>query len=662
MKYTQLGPVCRICWHEGILIAQFENPPVNAISAAVREAIVAVVEESASRECRALVFCAKGRGFFSGADIREFNQPQERDLPATLAVVDSCQAPILCLLHGSVLGGGLEVALRCDYRLAHHQARFGFPEVNLGLIPGAGGTQLLPRLLSADAAAEMLCGGKPIDAAAAQACGLIDGMLPSDLDDGEAWLAWAIGQIEDGGIALAKNRLRDKDVVDWDDGALEAYRIKMEKRARGQQSPLRAFEALEAALRGGIDDGLAREREIFLGCKSSDQSVALRHIFFAEKESSKLGLDPDQGGGALANCAVVGCGTMGAGIGAALLQTASRIVLIDASADTLERARNTVLSRLEKMRARRQLSPERCQDAEGNLVTTDDFGALADADLVIEAVFEDLSVKQEVIAKIAERASAEAILATNTSYIDPNRIFDGVPGLHRCLGLHFFSPADVMKLLEVVRLDQTDAATMAAAAALAKGLRKIAVLAKPGFGFIANRSYMAYGRAVQELLLAGNAPEQIDKAMTGFGMALGPLAVLDMSGIDIGHNGRKHNPEPPKDPGFYLPAATLFERGELGRKSGVGFYRYQEDGRACGHNEAALAVFAEKARELGIEQTPRSGEQIVSHVMATLVEECQRLVDSGVCSRPSDMDVVWVNGYGFPRWRGGPMHWQGAQG
>ena len=711
MSIIKPSPVCRARLNAGVLTVIFDNPPVNAISAEVRAAVADAIDAANANNVRAVVFCARGRTFFSGADIREFDRPaQGADLPATLAKMDACPAVLIAVMHGTVFGGGLEFALRCDIRLAYRDCRFGFPEVNLGLIPGAGGTQLLPRLIEAEAAIDIICGGRPIDDTVACDRGLVDRLLPHRGNDVDDWCDWIADEIEFDKLALNKRRLVEQAAPSMAQGDIERLRERIGAKARGQHSPVRAFAAITDGLSAGsIEAGLKNERAVFLECKASEQSKALRHIFFAEKSSAKLqsaelgvavsGIkqqsdesgvaasganlaaesganlaaaesgvarasdDMKSGDGKSARvqaapfsrCAVVGCGTMGAGIGAALLRAADSIVLIDAGEDTLARAHQTVLGRLDKMRQRGQVSEQRCQELRQGIECSTDVAAAAGADMVIEAVFEDKAIKREVFARLAAVTGTDTILATNTSYIDPNEIFAGISGAHRCVGLHFFSPADVMKLLEIVVLAQTDARTLATVAALAKKTGKTAVFARPGFGFAANSSYMAYGRAVQDLLLAGNTPTQIDEALIGFGMAMGPLAVLDMSGIDIGHRGRQHNPCPPDDPGFYLPASMLVERGELGRKSGAGFYRYA-NGKPTGINVEALQAYTARARELGIEHRPRNATEIVKAVMGALTQECQRLVSTGVCQRAEDMDVIWVNGYGFPRWRGGPMY------
>lgn len=698
MSIIKPTPVCRARLNAGVLTVVFDNPPVNAISAEVRAAVADVIDVATANNVRAVVFCARGRTFFSGADIREFDRPaQGADLPTTLAKMDACPAVLIAVMHGTVFGGGLEFALRCDIRLAYRDCRFAFPEVNLGLIPGAGGTQLLPRLIEVEAAIDLISGGRPVDCTVACDSGLVDRLLPHRSVDVDDWCDWIADEIEFDKLALNKRRLVELAAPTMAPDNIERLRKSIGAKARGQHSPMRAFAAITDGLgAGSVEAGLKNERAVFLECKASAQSKALRHIFFAEKSSAKLNSpessvvvkSTDLSAGVKAQephasaktadstvgvqssasrsdraqaapfsrCAVVGCGTMGAGIGAALLRAADSIVLIDAGEDTLARAHQTVLGRLDKMRQRGQVSEQRCQELRQGIECSTDIAAAAGADMVIEAVFEDKAVKRDVFARLADVTGADTILATNTSYIDPNEIFAGVPGAHRCVGLHFFSPADVMKLLEIVVLGQTDTRTLATAAALAKKTGKTAVFARPAFGFAANSSYMAYGRAVQDLLLAGNTPTQIDEAMTGFGMAMGPLAVLDMSGIDIGHRGRQHNPYPPDDAGFYLPASILVERGELGRKSDAGFYRYA-NGKPTGVNEEALQAYTARARALGIEHCPRSADEIVTAVMGALTQECQRLVSTGVCQRPEDMDVIWVNGYGFPRWRGGPMYW-----
>ena len=652
------SPVAKARIDRQILLVEFDHPPVNAINHAVRQAIVDSLAYAQAEQARAIIYYAVGRTFFSGADIREFaQQKQDLDLPTTLAQMDQCSIPMLCLLHGSVFGGGLEFALRCDSRLAHGASRLAFPEVNLGLIPGAGGTQLLPRVIGVDASIDMICRGKTIDCAKAKEWGLIDGQIPEKDLNPQVWLEYAIEQILQGNLATTKDRLRDRAAPDLDDQQQENWQREIVRQARGKESPVRALEAIFAGLALPIDEGLSREREIFQACKISKQSKALRYIFFAEKESAKLAATPlpRTTGSDLLSCAVVGCGTMGAGIASALARCGLKVLLVDSQQQTLDRAQQKIAASLDKACQRGQISSTDCQAAKENIRCSEDFADLRDAQLVIEAVFEDKKIKQEVFQEIDRHVSAQTLLASNTSYIDPREIFAGISRPERQLGLHFFSPADIMKLLEIVVLPETDVAVLAQVMALAKKMAKVVVFAKPEFGFVANRTYMAYGQAGQQLLLAGNTPEQIDTAMTDFGMAMGPLAVLDLSGIDIGHHGRAHNPNPSQDPGFFLPAKILFERQELGRKSGIGFYRYEND-KLAGVNQAGLEAIWAAGQKLGIDQSPASADAIVQSLIGAIYREGLDLVERQVCQRQSDIDVVWVNGYGFPRWRGGPSY------
>ncbi len=653
VSYTREGAI-------GLI--RIDNPPVNATSQAVRaglDAALAAFADDAAAQA-AVIYCA-GRTFVAGADIREFGKPpQEPHLPDVIARIEASPKPVVAALHGTVLGGGLEVALGAHYRVALPGTRLGLPEVTLGLMPGAGGTQRLPRLTGTEAAVEIITSARQVGAEEARTLGIIDAL--GEGEPREAGIALARALLAEGkgarptGALPAPAPLSDSALADWQKRLARAH--------PGDVARPEALAAVQEAATLSLPEGLASERARFLRLMQTPQRAALIHAFFAEREVAR---QPDLDGvepRALDRIGVIGGGTMGAGIAVACLLAGLDVTLVERDAEAAGKARDTVAGLLSGSVKRGKLAPAR-RDA---LLTdafraVDNYEALAEADLVIEAVFEKLEVKREVFSRLDALCRPGAVLATNTSYLDVNEIagFTSRPG--DVVGLHFFSPAHVMRLLEIVEGAKTAPDVMATAFALARRLKKIGVRAGVCDGFIGNRLLQAYRSAADHMVLDGASPFQVDKALTDFGFAMGPYQTSDLAGLDIGFFNRQRKAAT-RDPRERVPvfADRLYELGRLGRKSARGYYIYDDStprGRPDPEMEAMLAGIR---ADLGITPRAFTDAEIVARYMAAMVNEAARIVEEGIARRPLDVDVTLLNGYGFPRLQGGPMHWADAYG
>ncbi len=630
-----------------------DNPPVNALSHAVRQGIVdTLASASEDQEIAALVLICRGRTFIAGADIREFGKPlKDPWLPDVLARLEAMEKPTVAALHGTVLGGGLETAMCCHYRLAAPGTKLGLPEVKLGLLPGAGGTQRLPRLIGAARALGMMTGGNPIDAGTAQDWGLVDRLATGDLL--EAAIAYAEELIDAG---AGPRRTGDLAVAAVSDDFFADFRAGIARKARGYQSPWRIVDCVEAAVSRPLEEGLAEERRLFLQCRDSSQSTAMRHLFFAERAVARIPDVPrETPTRPIKRVGVIGAGTMGVGIALACLDAGLEVRLLDLDRGTLDRGRDRIADGLQKALAKGRIDPDELERRLGQLSPTDDYDGLADVDLVIEAVFESMSVKEEVFARLDSVCRPGAILATNTSTLDVDRIAAATSRPEDVIGLHFFSPANIMKLLEIVRGAETSIDVIASSTAFAKMLRKIGVVVGNCFGFVGNRMLYGYGRENQLLLLEGAAPEYIDQTLFDWGMAMGPNAVGDLAGLDVGYKVRQERTDLPDDPRYYRVADVLAGMGRFGQKTGRGMYLYEEGSRVPIPDPEVRDIIAGEAATLGIEQRDIRQDEIVERCIYALVVEGARILEEGMAMRAGDIDVVWANGYGFPRYRGGPM-------
>lgn len=618
----------------GLII--IDNPPVNAGSAAVRRGIVdAAARLAADPALKAGILIGAGKTFISGSDIREFGKPIQPPLvPDVIAAIEACPKPIVAAISGAALGGGYEIALACDARVALASAVVGLPETRLGLIPGAGGTQRLPRLIGLEAAIDIVCSGRRVPAGEALKLGMIDAIV-DDLREGAGAYALKL---------RAKSRLRERDTPPIGDDALAAARTKALKSARGLASVGHALRALELAKSLPIDEALRQERAIFDEIRVGEEASALRHLFFAERSAAKIA-----GGNASARAinvvAVIGAGTMGAAIALAAAQSGYEVVLIDAAAEAIERAR-TFLAR-----------EDRTGEAARRIRMEDDLAQIAGADLVIEAIIEDMQAKQTLLAKVAATAP-RAILASNTSYLDLDQIAAATGRAGDVVGLHFFNPAHRMKLLEVVQGVATADDVLASALGVGRKLGKISVIARVGEGFIGNRIYNAYRRHCEFLVEDGAAPEEVDAALRDFGFAMGPFAVGDFSGLDIAWRMRQRLAAT-RDPRerYVAIADRLCEAGRLGRKTGAGWYVYDAAAPNGRPDPVVMNIIEACAREAGVVRRPVSREEIIARALGAIINEACLTLQDGVARRPADIDLVLVHGYGFPASKGGPLFW-----
>ena len=639
-----------------VLLVTIDHPPINATSHAVREGLVSAIDELCSGpDLAAAVLIGAGSTFIAGADVREFGRPaQDPSLPTVIAAIEACPKPVVAALHGAALGGGLEVALACDARIALKGTSLGLPEVTLGVVPGAGGTQRLPRRVGLVRSIEMIGRGERITADEGLALRLLDAVVADDLQAQAIALATRL----DG----RKCRIRDEAVSPADEQAVEQAAKAVAKAGKQRPAVIAAIDLVRDAARLPFDAGLAKERACFLDLRDSTEAAALRHQFFAEREATRLPRRLDAAPRPVKTIAVIGAGTMGSGIAIAALDAGFAVILFEQEETALQRGRERVAEHYRQRVAAGKLAAERASAAEAALSTSMAWASLASADLVIEAVFEDLAVKQEVFRRIDAHARPGAVLATNTSYLDVDAIAQATARPQDVLGLHFFSPAHVMKLLEVVRGAQTSPDVLATGNALGKALRKMPVLCGNRFGFIGNRIYNAYRTQCEFMLEDGSWPEDVDSALEGFGFAMGPFAVADLSGLDIAWRMRRARAATRDARERYVPVLDrLCERGRLGRKSGRGYYVYSDDdggGKPIRAADAEVrAVIEQASADRGIARRPLPPDEIVRRALLAMVNEAALLLAEGVAQRAGDIDVVLVQGYGFPRWQGGPVFW-----
>jgi 3-hydroxyacyl-CoA dehydrogenase len=653
-------PVVQYQLDQGIAVIRIDNPPVNALSQGVRAGIMDALAAAQRDRAAAVLLLCSGRTFIAGADITEFGKPpQPPSLPEVIAAIEAQPVPVVAALHGNALGGGLEVALAAHYRCALAATRLGLPEVNLGLLPGAGGTQRLPRLIGVQPALEMMLSGKPVTAGRAQELGLVDAIIEGELETAAMTFTTELLQRGKGPRPTGEMAIPEVPGADF----FDSERKRVAARMRGQIAPGFIIDLVEAATRLPIGEGQALERERFVECRNSPQSAALRHVFFAERATGKVpGIPAGTQAKPIASVAVIGAGTMGGGIAMNFAQAGIPVVLVETGSDALERGLALVRKNYETSVKRGRFSARQVEDFLGRISGTTEYRDIATVDAVIEAVFENMAVKKEVFAKLDAVCKPDCILATNTSYLDINEIAAATSRPGQVIGAHFFSPANVMKLLEVVRADQTAEEVIVTFMQLAKTIGKIPVLVGVCHGFVGNRMLKGYARQAQLLLLEGATPEQVDSTMQDWGMAMGPLAVGDLAGLDIGYRSRR---DQGMESGSQMESAlpdTLVEMDRLGQKSGAGYYRYDPDTRQRQADPEVEALIESIAQKWGITRRRIGEQEIIDRLVLALVNEGAAIVDEGIASRPGDVDVVYLNGYGFPRWRGGPLHYADSLG
>ena len=641
-----------------IAVLKANNPPVNALGMDVRAGLIAGVERAEAEGARAILIYGGGRTYFAGADIREFGKPPTKPyLPDVCNRIEASPLLVVSSMHGTALGGGLEIAISTHYRIAVPSARMGLPEVHLGLIPGATGTQRLPRLVGVEKSLDIMTTGRQINAQQALELGVIDRIAEGEPRD--IGLAYAQELLDAGAPRRAVSEMPAPAPIDFD----AAYDATL-ARSRGQISPAYCVRAVKAACDLPFAEGVAAERALFHELMETDQRQGMIHAFFSERAVSKLpeleGVEPRD----LNSIGVIGGGTMGSGIATACLLSGLNVVLLEMTPEAAEAARGRIEGNLGGAVKRGKLSQDRYDAITGKALSfSTEYAALSDVDLVIEAVFEEMGVKKQVFTQLDAVCKPGAVLASNTSYLDIDEIAACTSRPRDVIGLHFFSPAHVMKLLEVVVADATAPDVVATGFALGKKLGKVSVRAGVCDGFIGNRILKTYRTCADHLVLDGASPYQIDKAMTGFGFAMGPFAVADLAGLDIGWATRKRL-APTRDPSERVPTYPdkLCEDGHFGQKTGKGYYDYAGGKRGAVPNPQVMELIEAEREELGV--TPRvfTDEEIVRRYMASMVNEAAKVVGEGIARRPLDVDMTLLFGYGFPRYNGGPLKWADMQG
>lgn len=651
-----MSEVVNVSMQGDIAVVTVDSPPVNTLSRDVRAGLKAAFESlRGNAAVKGIVLACAGKTFLSGGDMREFETGvQEPGYHEVLRLIEDSAVPVVAALYGTVMGGGVETAIACHYRVAQQGTKLGLPEITLGIIPGAGGTQRMPRLVGLEPALDMMLSGKPLSAADAVKVSLVDTAVEGDVT--AAAVAYARELVAAG---KGPRRTREMPVAGADRAGeiLSARRAQFGRTFRNRNSPNVLLDAVQAAVDLPFDEGIARERELSNQVERAVEGRAYRHLFFAERELRRIpGLPADVKSRKIARVGIVGAGTMGGGISMCFANAGIPVAIVDAKQEALDRGLATIRKNYERSVSRGSLKPEQMESRLALISPSLDYAALGDADLVIEAVFENMALKKEIFGKLDAVAKAGAILGTNTSTLDIDEIAAVTKRPQDVIGLHFFSPANVMRLLEIVQCAKTAPDVVMTALDVAKTIRKVGVVAKVCYGFIGNRMMDPYGREAERCVLEGAMPEEVDGALEDFGMAMGILAVYDMAGIDIGHLTRVARAHLlPKDPTFYRPTALLTERGWLGQKSGRGYYRYDGADRKRTPDPEAIAMFAEEAKRLGVPQRKPSRQEIQERCLYAMINEGALLLEEGIAIRASDIDIVYTSGYGFPGYRGGPM-------
>ncbi len=632
-------------------IINIDYPPVNALSQSVRQGLVdGIVQFEQDESIDAIIIRCEKRTFIAGADIKEFAQaPLEPHLPDVVNRIEASKKPVIASLFGTSLGGGFEVALACHFRVALESAKVGLPEVNLGLIPGAGGTQRLPRIVGITKALQMITSGKHYSVKDFSKSKLFDQFFSANENLNESTIKFVKNRLTNDSLKISRvgEQTMIDDVDDW-----QQTLDKIRKRSRGKDAPNVAARILLDTRSQTILDGMAVERKEFIKLKESEQSEALRFAFAAERQASKTDFNANPL--PIKSVGVIGGGTMGSGIATAFLSAGFNIILIEQNEPALTLGKQRIESNFSANVKRDRMTQTQIEGYLDSLTTSVDYQSLSHCDLVIEAVFENMEVKKTIFKQFDQVCKSDCILATNTSYLDIDEIASAVRDPSRVIGMHFFSPANIMKLLEVVQAKASSEQALVTAMSIAKKLNKISVLVGVCFGFAGNRMYTRYGREVQQMLLEGASVSQVDNALTNWGMAMGPLAVADMSGLDIGYHARSSQPFPEYDKGYFKPAELMYLKKRYGRKTGAGYYQYNDVGKAIS-DPMVDELIAKEAKQLAIAPIEFCDELIVNRALYALISEGLQLLADGIVKRASDIDVIWLHGYGFPRHKGGPM-------
>jgi 3-hydroxyacyl-CoA dehydrogenase len=646
---------------DGIGVITIDNPPVNALSPGVPEGIVENVERgNADPSIKAMVLIGAGRSFIAGADIRQFGTRRPPSVPGrrTHEVLDASAKPVVAAIHGYALGGGLEIALASHYRIAVPSAKVGLPEVLIGILPGSGGTQRLPRLIGPKVAMEMIVSGRHVPAEEAKGLGIIDELVPQGSDLKAASIAMARRVADTRPLPRIRDRHEKLEEAKADPGIFDAMRKSIARRARNQKAPYHCIAAVEAACSMPFDEGTQRERELFDELENSAEARALRYAFFAEREVAKLPDIPRETAlRPIETAAIVGAGTMGGGIAMSFAEFGFPVKLLEVSQEALDRGLARIRSNYETSVRRGSLTEAEMERRLKLIQPVKSYDDIAQCDVVIEAVFERIPVKEEVFKRLDEVMKPGALLYTNTSGIDIDIMANATKRPQDVTGTHFFAPANVMKLFEVVKGTKSAPDTLATGMALGRKIGKISAMAGNGDGFVANRSRGPFGTEMNIMVEEGALPEQVDKVMVDFGYPIGPFATADLSGLDIGYDSRQRRAA--ENPNYRkMPIADMIvEAGRLGQKTGAGWFRYEKGDRTPHPDPELARMIKEKAAELGIPQRSFSDEEILHRLLFASVNEACKILEEGKAYRASDIDVMWLNGFGFPRYRGGLMYW-----
>jgi 3-hydroxyacyl-CoA dehydrogenase len=640
--------------HGDVLIVTSNNPPVNALGAAVREGLVKAIEEADGDDAvKAVVIICQGQTFFAGADITEFGKPMQLPmLPTVVDIIENCTKPVVAAIHGTAFGGGLEVALASHYRVAVPSAKLGVPEVKLGLLPGAGGTQRLPRVAGVAKALEMAATGNPIGAKEAYEIGLVDRLIEGDLEQHACAFAEEVREVR----PIPKSSERDEKLAEAraNPAIFDEFRKANARKFKGFDAPESNVKAIEAAVAKPYAEGVLDERRLFMELMTGTQARAQQYFFFAERKAAKIdGLPEDTKPRDIRRVGVIGAGTMGGGISMNFLSAGVPVTIVEMEQAALDRGTGVMRKNYEATAAKGRMTADQVEAAMGALKPTLALEDLADCDLIIEAVFENMDVKKEIFGKLDKIAKAGAILASNTSYLNIDEIAASTSRPQDVLGLHFFSPANVMKLLEVVRGAKTAPDVLVTAMQLAKRIKKVAVVAGVCHGFIGNRMLMPRQVEAMKLLLEGATPQQIDKVHVEFGMPMGPFQMSDLAGVDIGWHRDPTRIENIRD--------ALAAEGRWGQKKGAGFYDYDEK-RTPSPSPRVAEIIEDFRNKTNTPQHEIADQEIVERTLYSMVNEGAKILEEGMAQRASDIDVVWVYGYGWPVYRGGPMFWAGSEG
>ena len=642
-----------------VFILTINNPPVNAFGPGVPEGLKAGLDAAAADDSvKAVVIIGGGRTFVAGADIKGFGLPREQapDLRGTVAKLDAFEKPTVAAIHGTALGGGLELALGCTYRVAVEGAQLGLPEVKLGVLPGAGGTQRLPRVVGAQKALEMMLSGNPIKAPAAKELGLVDEIVDGDL------LAGAVAFARAHADARPLPRVSERSVEGGSPEVFAAAREGLKKTHRGQHSPSHIVDLAEMAATKPFQEGWDAEADRFVDSLNSPQSRGLRHIFFAEREAGKIrGLSKDTPTTEIKSAGIIGAGTMGGGIAMNFLNVGIPVTIVETSQEALDRGLGVIRKNYENTAKKGRMTQDDVEKRMGLLTPTLKMEDLAGADIIIEAVFENMDVKKDIFTKLDQIAKPGAILASNTSTLDVNEIASVTGRPEQVIGLHFFSPANVMKLLEIVRADKTSDSVLATSLALAKRIKKVGVVVGVCDGFVGNRMVHRYGDEARKIVEEGARPEDVDAAMNALGLPMGPFQMSDMAGLDIGYSIRQHQAKVRGEPEPDGWLDRIVKTGRKGQKTQGGIYDYGED-RKPKPNADVQKLIEDYRAEQGTQSREISQEEITGRLAYSLVNEGAKILEEGIAQRASDIDVIYIYGYGFPAYRGGPMQYASEQG